>query len=191
MCSLHCCQSETQRAQVVSMAGETLRWKRKTWPRRKRNCPAKLCLSRFCLYHPGHNSRHLTTDLHRLHILARLELASCLGPSAALCKSTSAQRPVKQCEQSQQWASPPGPSSAAAQSHRPKQGRGRKFWFVQSVPPEAKLWSLVRPHHYCVCIWHLSNYNWHENKKPILEKKKKPLSANGLQFTEAKYFSES
>lgn len=131
MCSLHCCQSETQRAQVVSMAGETLNWKRKSLAESEEKLPCKTLPQQILfLSRPGYNSRHLTTNLHGLYILARLELASCLAPGSILCLSTSAQRPVKQCEQSQQRASPRGPSSAATQLHKPEQGQGKKEWFV-------------------------------------------------------------
>lgn len=69
MCSLHCCQSETQRAHVVSTAGETLNWKGKSLAETEEKLPCKTLPQQILfLSRPGYNSRHLTTNLQTLYI---------------------------------------------------------------------------------------------------------------------------
>lgn len=88
--------------------------------------PCKALYQIVFLSHPGYSNQHLTTNLYRIYILAQLELPSCLAPGSILCMSPRAQRPVKQCEQSQQRVSPPEPSSAATHLHKPERGQGKK-----------------------------------------------------------------
>lgn len=136
---------------------------RNFWQRQKRNCTAKLCLSKLFLSSPGKNRKHLTTNVQRIYRLAQLDLPSCLAPGFILHWSNSGLRPVKQCEQSKRRVSPPEPSSTATHLHK-SEGQGKREWFVLSLTPETTCKSLVSSYENQVCIWHLFNYNLHQVK---------------------------
>lgn len=64
MCSLHCCQSETQHAQVVSMAGKTLNWKRKLLAETKEKLPRKTLPQQILLLSRSTFNNQLTLTLY-------------------------------------------------------------------------------------------------------------------------------